>query len=293
MCSRSCGRRLGLALLPEAPAAPSPLVIDALERLVCAVLPTARRQHAAPHRATSRPWPPPEAPWLMAQTWEELLFAHWAVPPEQLRPALPPGLSLDVRDGAAWIGVTPFRVRGLRLRGTPPVPGLSRFAELNVRTYVTAGARPGIWFFSLDAARRAAVLAARRGYRLPYFHARMRVARRGGWIEYASDRRDSAGAPASLRARYGPAGPVRRPAAGTLEHFLTERYCLYAVHPRRGLLRAEIAHEPWPLQPAEATLRHNTMAAPLGLALEERPLLHYARRLDVVIWPPQTLDSPR
>jgi uncharacterized protein YqjF (DUF2071 family) len=224
-------------------------VIDALERLVCAVLPTARRQHAAPHRATSRPWPPPAAPWLMAQTWEDLLFAHWAVAPERLRPALPPGLTLDVRDGQAWIGVTPFRVRALRLRGAPPVPWLSRFPELNVRTYVIAGGRP--------------------------------------------DRRDSAGAPASLRARYRPAGPARHAAPGSLEHFLAERYCLYALHPARGLLRAEIAHAPWPLQPADAALRHNTMAAPLGLALEERPLLHYARRLDVVIWPPETLESPR
>jgi uncharacterized protein len=261
-------------------------VIEALERLVCTLLPTARRQHAAPRRSTSRPWPPPAAPWLMAQTWEDLLFAHWPVAPERLRPALPAGLTLDVRDGRAWIGVTPFRVRGLRLRGAPPFPWLSRFAELNVRTYVTAGGRPGIWFFSLDAARRAAVLAARRGYRLPYFHARMRVARRGGWIEYESDRRDRAGGPAALRARYRPAGPVRRAPPGSLEHFLAERYCLYAVHPARGLLRAEIAHAPWPLQAAEATVRRNTMAAPLGLALDDAPLLHYARRVDVVIWPP-------
>jgi uncharacterized protein len=249
------------------------------------------RQAGSLEQLEHRPWPLPRRGWTMGQTWEDLLFAHWPVAPEALRPALPAGLALEVRDGSAWIGVTPFRVRGLRLRGTPPVPWLSRFPELNVRTYVTAGGRPGIWFFSLDAARRAAVFAARRAYRLPYFHARMRAARRRGWIEYASDRRDRSGAPATLRASYRPAGPVRRAVPGSLEHFLTERYCLYAVHPARGLLRAEIAHAPWPLQPAEAAIGRNTMAAPLGLALEGPPLLHYARRVDVAIWAPDALGT--
>src|SRR5918998_2507341 len=109
-----------------------------------------------------RPWPLPDGPWLMAQTWGDLLFAHWPVPVEALRPLVPRPLPVDTFDGTAWLGVTPFEVSGLRLRGTVPAPRLSRFAELNVRTYTSHGGKPGIWFFSLDAASAVAVAAARR-----------------------------------------------------------------------------------------------------------------------------------
>src|SRR3954452_11251536 len=135
-----------------------------------------------------RPWPLPAGPWVMAQTWVDLLFAHWPLPPEALRPFVPEPLPVDTFDGQAWLGVTPFEVRGLRVRGTPAVPWLSRFPELNVRTYTTLGGKPGIWFFSLDAARVAAVAGARLSYRLPYFHADMAIARSAGRIEYRSAR---------------------------------------------------------------------------------------------------------
>ena len=233
-----------------------------------------------------RPWPVPPGPWLMAQSWTDLLFAHWPVPESALRALVPEPLALDTFDGTAWLGITPFEVRGLRLRGTAPLPLVSRFPELNVRTYVSYGDRPGIWFFSLDAASAAAVATARRTYRLPYHHARMSISRADGRIDYRSAR--SSG-DEELDATYAPAGPVRKPAAGTLEHWLTERYCLYALDSRRRLLRAEIHHPPWPLQPATATFGVNTMA-PAGIALPARePLLHYARRQDVVIWPPERL----
>jgi uncharacterized protein YqjF (DUF2071 family) len=123
-----------------------------------------------------RPWPLPSGPWLMAQTWGDLLFAHWTVPAGALRALVPEPLTIDRFDGNAWLAITPFEVSSLRLRGTPPLPWLSRFPELNVRTYVSLGGKPGIWFFSLDAARALAVAAARRTYRLPYFHARMTIA---------------------------------------------------------------------------------------------------------------------
>jgi uncharacterized protein len=242
-------------------------------------------QRAGLAETAHRPWPLPARPWLMGQTWYSLLFAHWAVRPEALRPLIPQPLELDLRDGQAWLGVTPFVVGGLRLRGTPPLPWLSRFPELNVRTYVDYGSHPGIYFISLDAARVAAVAAARRAYRLPYFHAKMSARQRGGEVHYESERIDSSGPPARLRACYGPTGARLPVDDGSLERWLSERYCLYVVDERGRALRADIHHPPWPLQPAGATIELNTMARPLELELVSDPLLHYSARQDTLIWP--------
>jgi uncharacterized protein len=221
----------------------------------------------------------------MGQTWENLLFAHWRVDADALRRLLPDAVRLQTHDGAAWLGITPFRVSALRLRGTLPLPRVSSFLELNVRTYVTAGGKPGIWFFSLDASSRLAVEAARRTYKLPYFQARIGAEPQGEWLEYESARVVEREGPHVFSARYRPRGEVFQAAAGSLEDFLAERYCLYTVDGRGRLYRAEIHHSPWPLQPAEATIELNTMA-PEGLALpDEEPLLHFARVQDVVIWP--------
>ena len=242
------------------------------------------RQAATLEETEHRPWPLPAGGWVMGQTWDDLLFAHWPVPEDELRPLVPEALELQTRDGTAWLGVTPFSVTGLRLRGTLPLPYVSEFLELNVRTYVTCGGKPGIWFFSLDASRGLAVDAARRTYRLPYFRARMSCERRGEWLDYRSSRREAAARPFVWEGRYRPVGPVSPPAAGSLEHFLTERYCLYTVD-GDDVLRAEIHHPPWPLQRAEAEIDLNTMA-PDGIGLpDEEPLLHYSARQDVVIWP--------
>jgi uncharacterized protein YqjF (DUF2071 family) len=219
----------------------------------------------------------------MAQTWRDLLFAHWTVPAEALRALVPEPLTIDRFDGSGWLGITPFEVSGMRLRGTPPLPWVSRFPELNVRTYVSLGGKPGIWFFSLDAARALAVAAARVTYRLPYFHARMTIARQGDRLHYRSRRSSSE---REIVVDYAPTGGVRAPLAGTLEHWLTERYCLYTADEHRGVMRAEIHHPPWPLQEASADVATNTMA-PGGIALVDAPLLHFARRQDVVIWPPR------
>jgi len=230
-----------------------------------------------------RPWPLPEGSWLQGQTWCDLLFAHWRVPAEQLRRVMPPTLPLHLYDdGSAWLGITPFVLTGFRLRGTLPLPVVSTFPELNVRTYVTVEGKPGIWFFSLDAASLVAVEAARRAYRLPYFHARMEVARRPASVAYVSARRDAA-RPFVFEATYGAEGAPFVPAPGTLEHFLTERYCLYAAD-ERGIYRAEIHHPPWHLRTADATIELNTMP-PDGLDLDGEPLFHLAERQDVVIWP--------
>ena len=219
----------------------------------------------------------------MAQTWEDLLFAHWAVDMELVRPHVPEQLDVDVFDGKAWLGITPFRISGLRLRGTLPIPRLSTFPEINVRTYVAAGGKAGIWFFSLDTSSRAAAEAARFTYKLPYFRADMSEGWRGGWLDYSSTR-TSGGHRASFAARYRPAGEPNPAAPGSLEYFLAERYCLYALDEGR-LHRAEIHHPPWPLQAAEAEIETNSMPPP-GLELpDEAPLLHFSARQDVLIWP--------
>lgn len=240
-----------------------------------------------------RPWPLPRGPWVMAQIWLDLLFAHWPVPLAELRRVVPPSLPIDTFKGQAWVGVVPFRMSGVRLRGMPPVPRLSEFPELNVRTYVTIEDKPGVYFFSLDTTSILAVLGARAWYRLPYFHSRMQVAHQDDDIRYVSRRIQSGAAPAELVGSYRPTGPAVPPEPGTLEYFLTERYCLYTTSRRGNVFRAEIHHPRWALQPAEAEIQHNTMAAAAGITLPDTPpLLHFSRRQDMVAWPPVRLLAP-
>jgi uncharacterized protein len=243
------------------------------------------RQGNAQSEAEHRPWPLPDRAWLMGQSWYDLLFAHWRVDAAQLRDVLPPGLEPEEIDGSAWIGVTPFEVRALRLRLTVPAPLVSVFPELNVRTYVTVDGKPGIYFLSLDAGSRLAVIAARRTYRFPYFHAAMSVRRDGEAIEYDSERDSASGPPARFRATYAPLGEPFEAERDSLEWRLIERYCAYTLDEKRRTLRAEIHHRPWEIYEAEAKIAENTMTAPFGIDLEGEPLLHLARRQDVVIWP--------
>jgi uncharacterized protein YqjF (DUF2071 family) len=221
----------------------------------------------------------------MGQTWTSLLFAHWPVPASALGKVVPPQLPLDTYDGSAWLGVTPFRVEGLRLRGTAPVPGLSSFPEINVRTYVTIEGKPGIYFLSLDADSRAAVRAARHSYRLPYFRSRISMREEEKETSFNAMRVSGDGPEASFRARYGPEGQRLPQRPGSLERWLTERYCLYAFDESERLHRGEIHHPPWPLHGAWAEIDASTMARPYGIDLEEEPLLHFSARHDVALWP--------
>jgi uncharacterized protein YqjF (DUF2071 family) len=221
---------------------------------------------------------------MMAQTWHDLLFMHWPVPAGLIRLLVPGQLPLDTFDGEAWVGVVPFRMSGVRPRYVPGIPWLSAFPELNVRTYVTLDGKPGVYFFSLDAGRRIAVEAARR-YGLPYYHARMSCVREGPVVTYDSLRIHPNAPKVALRVRYQPTGPRAAAGAGSLDDWLTARYCLYTADHRGRVFRVEIDHPAWPLQPADAQIDVNTMTAPLGLALPDtQPLLHFARRLDVVVW---------
>jgi len=227
----------------------------------------------------------------MAQTWHDLLFAHWPVATSAVRELVPREMEIDTHEGAAWIGVVPFRMSGVRLRGLPGLPGLRAFPELNLRTYVRVGDRPGVWFFSLDAANSPAVAIARAWFDLPYFRARMRCDRRGDDVEYDSERTHAGAPPAVWRGVYGPTGPVELARRGSLEHWLTERYCLYARSKRGRVTRGEIHHAPWPLQPAQAEVEADTIAAASGITLCGRAAhLVFARRLDVRIWAPRRVE---
>jgi uncharacterized protein YqjF (DUF2071 family) len=232
---------------------------------------------------------------VMKQTWSELLFMHWSVSAADLRPLVPAGLDIDTFEGRAWVGVVPFTVTGARARFVPPLPFVSNFHEVNVRTYVHHHGRdPGVWFFSLDASKALVVEAARRLYHLPYRHAEIdwTVIERTApppspgrrLVEFVSRR--VAGNPPDLEVRYG-AGDVARPAApGTLEHFLVERYILYAVS-GKGLHSARVHHAPYPVQPGVVDrLGREGLVAAAGIQRPDRePLLHYAAHVDVEIWP--------
>jgi uncharacterized protein YqjF (DUF2071 family) len=226
----------------------------------------------------------------MFQRWVDLLFMHWPVPAETLRPKIPAGLELDVFEGRAWVGVVPFGITGLRPRFLPPLPYFSNFPELNMRTYVRHNGKPGVWFFSLDAGNFFAVWGARFSFHLSYFHARMRCAREGERVVYGSRRIHSGAREADFKADYAPTGAVFHASPGSLDYFLTERYCLYSADGRGNLYRADIDHLPWPLQRAEAEVQTNTMARASGIELPETaPLLHFAARQDVRIWAPERI----
>ena len=236
-----------------------------------------------------RPWAMPAAPWVMTQTWHDLLFAHWPVAATELRSQVPPEFELDLFDGIAWLGIVPFRMTNVVPRGVPSLPWVSAFPELNVRTYVRVGDRPGVFFFSLDAGSALAVTAARALLNLPYYTATMSLNNGGSVVEYRSSR--SSGPPAEFMASYEPLGEVFTAAEGTLEYFLTERYCLYHFDHSGAPYRLDIHHPPWQLQRAVATFERNTMAAAAGFIVNDPAMVHFARRQDMVAWMPSRLSS--
>jgi uncharacterized protein YqjF (DUF2071 family) len=236
-------------------------------------------------RQTShRPWPMPRVPWVMTQSWHDLLFAHWQVDRDRLAALIPPGLELDLHRGDAWVSVVPFHMTNVAPRGVPSLPWLSAFPEINVRTYVRVGDKPGVYFFSLDATNGAAVAAARLLFGLPYHAAAIDVSIDGEVVRYRSQRRNDPGA--AFAATYQPVGPAFTVEPSALAYFLTERYGLYTVGRDGRPRRLEIHHPPWQLRDAVLTLETNTLAARAGLNLGSRPdLLHFASRQDVITWP--------
>lgn len=228
---------------------------------------------------------------IMHQHWAKLLFMHWPIDVVLLRPLIPEHLAIDSFDSSAWIGVIPFTMWGIRASFLPPIPGTSAFHELNVRTYVTLNGIPGVWFFSLDAANRLAVWAARKFYNLPYFNAQMSLDQTDKTIHYTSTRQDTRGAPAKLETTWTIGERLPQSNPGSIEFFLTERYCLY-IERDGELYRAQIHHQPWPLQDATLNSFSSTMIESHGLPTPPgRPLLHYAEELRVDIWPMKKAEA--
>ena len=216
------------------------------------------------------------------------MFAHWRVPFAKLRALIPEPLQIDTFDGEAWIGVVPFELK-IRPRWMPVIPKIASFPEINVRTYVTLNGQPGVWFFSLDAASPLAVRGARWSFNLPYFDATMACREANDGFDYESERRKSNEASASVvfRARYEATSDPFEADSGSLEEWLTERYCLYAENRFGSILQTEIHHAKWKLQNAECRIETNSMTAPLDIDLTGDPLLHFARSIDVVNWLPK------
>lgn len=229
----------------------------------------------------------------MAQRWTDLLFLHWPVDAAVIRRLVPASLPLDTFNGMAWLSLASFYLSGLRPHWLPALPMISEFPELNVRTYVSLGGKPGVYFFSLDAGSLLAVEGARATFYLPYFTARMhRAIASDGMVEYSSRRTDRRGSPAEFAARYRPVGPIAYSESGSIDHWLTERYCLYAIDRRGRVVRAEIHHQPWPLQPVDATITTNTMANAAGVTLPPAPpRLAFSSSIDVVVWPPYLVTA--
>lgn len=226
----------------------------------------------------------PEGQPLMHQAWGKLLFMHWRIDAQLLRPLIPSGLEIDTFDGSAWIGIVPFTMWDIRAFPpyVPAVPGLRAMHELNVRTYVHLNGTPGVWFFSLDCDNAAAVFGARTFYYLPYFNADLDLAQTENTIDYSSTRTDEPAAMFRAQWHIGPELPTEEP--GSLEFFLTERYCLFSEKDGQ-LYRSRIFHEPWPLQTATVESHESTMISSLGLPEPDgEALLHYAEAIHVDIW---------
>jgi uncharacterized protein YqjF (DUF2071 family) len=230
---------------------------------------------------------------VMRQKWRDLLFVHWPIEPQALRPLVPPQLELDLFDGTAYVGLVPFTMTGVRPVGLPAVAGISSFHETNVRTYVRlADCDPGVWFFNLEAASAIAVRLARWLFYLPYHYARMFLEHEvtaqpdePASILYAGTRHWPGPLPASYAVRARPEGRIQPAEPGSLEHFLVERYILFANRKSR-LYQGRVHHTPYPLQSAKVLSLDETLLAAAGIDRPDTPpLAHFARGVDVEVYP--------
>ncbi|GGN87763.1 hypothetical protein GCM10009030_06750 [Haloarcula pellucida] len=218
---------------------------------------------------------------LLRMDWRDVGFVHWPVDPETVAATLPDGVTVDTYDGRAWLGVVPFEMADIRPRGSPI--GRS-FGELNLRTYVTDGETPGVYFYNLDADDRLSVGIARRFFELPYYRASMEIARRDDEVRFRSRRTDARAPSANFDATYGPAvgAEPHPPEPGSLEAFLVSRYRFYVADGDGRIYYADIDHDPWPLQDGTAELRRNDLFAANGFETPAvDPVVYYSPGISV------------
>ena len=240
----------------------------------------------------------PQQQVVMYQNWHHLLFLHWEVPVADLQALLPAGLTVDTFEGKAYVGLIPFTLSGVRPILLPPLPGVSTFHEVNVRTYVhREGRDPGVWFFSLDASSSLAVEAARKAYHLRYFKSEIAFDASNEalpTITFDARRDDPRGpSPANTHIRYRPVeGPASQSKPGSIEHFLVERYILYAEDSQRNLWRARVHHQPYPVQRGDVLELDDTLVWSAGIRRPETiALRHYAREVNVKIYAPEKCEE--
>lgn len=251
-----------------------------------------------------RPWLPPDGQWLLSQSWNDVLFAHFAMDPPTLRRLVPRELTLDLYDGIAWLTILPFYTSHLRPSGIPPLPGLSYFPQLILRTYVTMENKPGFYYFSVDTSNLSAVWLARIFFRMQYWHSSLQISGATVRARNSADREiyfrakrlhgpKALEGPVKFEVAYAPEGEAARARPRSLDEFLAERYCLYTEN-RGRFYRIEVHHQPWPLLRASVEIRENTLAAPLGLALPAKPdLCHFSRTVKMLAWAPEKIRLGR
>lgn len=228
----------------------------------------------------------------MYQTWEKLLFLHWRIEPTEVEKTLPPGLTVDTFDGSAWLGLVPFFMRGIRPRFLPSVPGISNFLEMNIRTYVhDAAGRPGVWFYSLDAAQSLGVAIGRRCFHLPYYRADMTAKVREGKIHYSCDRRGD-WEPSRSEFVYSGGDTLPAPDPASLEFFLVERYLLFSHRKHDGtLFSGQVHHIPYSIRTAEVDSYDECATEQAGFSIGAREPDHavYSEKVEVDIFPVETV----
>ncbi len=230
-----------------------------------------------------RPWPLPRREWTWRQSWLDAAFIHHRVEARHLRGLVPPALEVQEFDGTAWVGLVPFRMAGVGRRPFPKLLKFPSFPELNLRTYVEAGGKPGVWFFSLDAGSWPIVLGGRHRYALPYYKSRMRQQFDGGWFHFTNHRRDGR---TRWVGRYRGTGEVGVALSGTFERWAIERYCLYAATSGRGISRVQVHHAPWPLQRGEAVIEESSVFSSAGIVpVDDPPRVQFTSGVHVVSFP--------
>lgn len=229
----------------------------------------------------------PNERWIMIQTWKNLLFAHYPVPKSVLRPLLPSCFELDTYDSTAWISIVPFQMSTIHIHGLSKLPLSPTFDEINVRTYVNFGGKPGVYFFSLDANNKLAVFLANMSYNLPYMDAKIQFSKDDETVKFHSERTDSRVEKGVFSATYSPIGDVFTSIPGSLDYWLTERYVFFVIK-KKKIYEGNIYHQHWPLQHAKATIKTNTVARCVGIRIENSPaILHYCEKLDILAWIPK------